>query len=361
MGFKEDIEEIASFLPKEKQTFMFSATISKGVQQVAQKLLLPGHKFVDTVPENEVPTHMKIKQTYLVAAYSQQLILLHQIITSHMKEKAGGKIIVFFPTTKTVHLVSQIFSNFPGIDIIEMHSQLAQIKREKQAERFRRASSAIMFTTDVSARGVDYPGVTLVCQFGAPGSKDSYIHRVGRTGRAGNEGEAILILSDYDKSMLKQLDGIPIKEEFRFNSEPEPELKDKFKNIISRIDQDEAEGCYFAFLNYLSSCSILKLSNDSVIGAGREFAKGLLRLENIPKGSKKMQSKYGCNSNEKSYGSYSNEKSYGSYSNEKRNGSQSSSLYSKYKERSGKQYEQEDFRRPTGLGSSMRNNRFSKY
>lgn len=131
MGFKEDIEHIATYLPKKKQTFLFSATISRDVKSIAETLLLPGHKFIDTVPVDEEPTHMKVKQSFLISSHSKQLTLLHQIIRNHMAEQNGGKIIVFFPTTKLVNLMTEIFSKLPGIDIIEMHSQLSQMMREK--------------------------------------------------------------------------------------------------------------------------------------------------------------------------------------------------------------------------------------
>jgi ATP-dependent RNA helicase MSS116 len=282
MGFKEDIEMIASFLPNKKQSFLFSATISNDVKAIAQKLLLPGHKYIDTVPENEEPTHLKIKQSFMISPHSKQLFLLYQIIRKHMEEQKGGKIIVFFPTTKVVALMTEIFSKFPGLDIIDMHSQLTQYTREKKSDRFRRSTSAIMFTSDVSARGVDYPGVSLVVQMGAPSNRDSYIHRVGRTGRAGKEGEGILILSSFEEKFMDQISDIPIKQDYRFEAPLPIEIQEEFRNILSSFSNGHRIAAYMAMANYYYHGCNLKLSGETVLALSRDFARGILGLAELP-------------------------------------------------------------------------------
>lgn len=253
MGFREEIEEIGGYLPEKRQTFMFSATISRAIASVANSVLAPGYKAVDTVPKNDVPTHLKTQQSQIVVPYSQQPALMYSIIKKHQEEHPAAKIIVFFPTTKVVGYLARVFGELPGMDVLELHSKLTQMQRQRISERFRRAYSSILFTSDVSARGVDYPGVTLVLQVGVPSSKDQYIHRIGRTGRAGKSGEGILILSPYERAFLQQMSDLPLKEEFRFDSEAlskDEELQTQIQTAYRRAPKYIGEECYLSFLGY---------------------------------------------------------------------------------------------------------------
>lgn len=102
--------------------------------------------------------------------------------------------VVFFPTAAMVVYFAEIFQRMSGAqdqvlggEIMQIHSRLSQDQRTRVSARFRGARNAILFTTDVSARGVDYPGVSLVVQVGAPKCREDYIHRIGRTGRGKGE------------------------------------------------------------------------------------------------------------------------------------------------------------------------------
>ncbi|KAI9017577.1 P-loop containing nucleoside triphosphate hydrolase protein, partial [Gaertneriomyces semiglobifer] len=205
MGFREALADIADHLPAERQTFMFSATLSKAIMDIAKRTLRPDYAFINAVPKNDTPTHLKVRQTYAVLPFSQQLPVLYECIRQHREANPQAKIMVFFPTTKIVGYLAGVFNDIQGMDVMEIHSRLTQQQRTRIAEKFRRARSGILFTSDVSARGVDYPGVTLVIQVGMPSSKDQYIHRVGRTGRAGASGEGFMMLSPYEKTFLKEL------------------------------------------------------------------------------------------------------------------------------------------------------------
>lgn len=257
LGFRQDIEDIESYLPKTKQTFMFSATVSPEIKSIAQEVLKPGYNSVDTVPKNEVPTHFKTQQSFVMASYSQQLQLLYKIITQHQDENPAAKIIVFFSTTKIVSYLASVFSELPGMDVMQIHSLLTQAQRQRTSDRFRRAYSSVLFTSDVSARGVDYPGVTLVIQMGCPSSKEQYIHRIGRTGRAGKTGEGIIILSPYEKRFLVEAGDLPIKEDFRYDPKEiakDEEMKNQLDVGMNRAPRHLAEECYTSFLGY---CKII--------------------------------------------------------------------------------------------------------
>ncbi|KAI8847688.1 P-loop containing nucleoside triphosphate hydrolase protein [Chytridium lagenaria] len=254
LGFREDMETISSHLPTNRQTFMFSATLSPNIKKIADRVLKEKRISLDTVPKDDVPTHLNVKQTYITAPYSQQVASIYKVISDHREKVPNSKIIVFFPTTRSVTNMSNLFNVISGMDIISIHSKLEQRQRSRISDRFRASRSAVLFTTDVSARGVDYPGVTLVLQVGVPTSTEQYIHRVGRTGRAGKSGEGILILSPYEKKFLQSLTGeVPIKQSFEY--EPNLIARDEnIQKIISQAfisyDNTDAKDSFYAHLGY---------------------------------------------------------------------------------------------------------------
>lgn len=226
MGFKDELENIFRFLPDKdsRQTFLFSATVSPAIRQIARSSLKKEHLFIDTVPENESNVHMHIPQyaTVLPDPSHQIAHILRLLAQDMLLNPQGGKAIVFLPTTKSTELFSLIVDSMTKhlpwgarkINVFEISSRKSQIQRERAADRFRRAKGGyqILVSSDVSARGVDYPGVTRVIQVGIPGSRDLYIHRVGRTGRAGKQGRGDLVLLPWEIGyMTWQLQDLPLK------------------------------------------------------------------------------------------------------------------------------------------------------
>ncbi|KAJ3158655.1 hypothetical protein HDU86_002619 [Geranomyces michiganensis] len=322
MGFKDAIDAIVAKLPAQRQTFMFSATLSPQIQAIARKTLQPDYNAVDTVPVNETPTHLKVKQSYCIVPYSQQLIMLHEMIRAHKKANPAGKIIVFFPTTKVVAYLAGVFNDIPGMDVLEIHSKLSQVQRERVAQRYRRAHGGILFTSDVSARGVDYPGVTLVIQVGVPSSREQYIHRVGRTGRADKNGEGMIMLSPYEERFIEVLGtGIPIKRDHNYGPDAPVITKGKTAELIQaaikHAPEDMARECYAAFLGFHKQHgSMLRLSKDSLLRSASEFAQGILGLEKPPQLSETLLNNLGLGSRSGGgggYGSRNGGGGYGSY------------------------------------------------
>ncbi|KAK9768515.1 hypothetical protein K7432_000793 [Basidiobolus ranarum] len=254
MGFRDTITDILERFPKERQTFMFSATVSPQIRKIVQLALRPDHIFLDTVDPNDVSTNLKVKQSYVVAPLTSQLHYLRSILEKHRETQAhGGKIIVFCPTTRTTALFASAFEAM-GYPIFELHSRLDQSKRIKIAQRFKKASEGILFTSDVSARGVDYPGVSLVVQAGTPSSREQYIHRVGRTGRAGKEGEGVLLIAPYETNFLKGVSDLPIEKSSAFTALAEAPETDKTVNkALKIVDPVLIEDSYRAHLGYLTS------------------------------------------------------------------------------------------------------------
>ena len=218
-GFLPEITNIQRQLPSrrdiDRQTLLFSATVPDEVMQIVHETMKPDFKFVRTVQKGEQQTHEKIPQKQVsVRGFANFLPALLELCKRGLASQDSAmpfKAIVYFGATAEVILAAQTFRNLkaPGSSvfhnhplhparIIEIHARLDQASRTKAADNFRRAESAILFSSDVTARGMDFPNVTHVIQMGIPTSSDTYIHRIGRTGRGDKPGEGWLILADFE-------------------------------------------------------------------------------------------------------------------------------------------------------------------
>ncbi|CAE6449039.1 unnamed protein product [Rhizoctonia solani] len=226
MGFRDDLEDIISYLPKspERQTMLYSATVSRAIQQVARSTLDKNHEFISTVQEEESPVHAHIPQyhTVLPRAEDQLPHILRLLAHDQLSNPGKSKTVVFLPTTKMTQMYASLLRELArdtlpagrSTQIYEIHSKKEQDSRSRTSDRFRKDTSgaSVLVTSDVSARGVDYPGVTRVIQVGIPSSPDQYIHRVGRTGRAGTEGRGDLVLLPWEVGFVTwQLTHVPMK------------------------------------------------------------------------------------------------------------------------------------------------------
>jgi len=244
-GFWPEIQEIMRLLPtpaeKDRQTLMFSATVPKEVISVVRGTLKPGFQFVKCVRDDEEPTHTRVPQMLVTTkGMENNLPALTELCTRAIEKHNSDpqnvrpfKAIVYFGSTAEVTLAASSLHKLqaPESDsdtdafgrrehpfgrrtrILEIHSKLTQGARTKAAEDFRRAESGILLSSDVTARGMDFPNVTHVIQMGLPSSVEQYIHRIGRTARAGKEGEGWLILNQLEDQEARHRFGgkIPLK------------------------------------------------------------------------------------------------------------------------------------------------------
>ena len=238
-GFSQDIEDIMKVLPPreevDRQTLLFSATVPREVMRLVRSTLKKDFQFVQTVNPNEAPTHEKIPQKVVPCNNFENLApALVELCTKEIQKAEESnqarpfKAIVYLSSTANVHLYARILQNLrtPGVDandyrakhpldpahILEMHGKLTQQQRTRISENFRKLPSAILVSSDVTARGMDFPGVTHVIQIGLPPNRDQYIHRVGRTGRGDKTGEGYIFITDLEMQEGRQmLRGLPIK------------------------------------------------------------------------------------------------------------------------------------------------------
>lgn len=208
MGFSPDIFKIMGYLPKDnRQSILCSATLTPRVKDIAVKMLNSNYVFVSTLVKGEESTHQKVPQFFMVAPFVDQLVATISLLMA--EAHPTFKAIVFLPTAQLANLYHAVYKPVAK-NVLVQHARQSQSKRQNVSDTFKACQTGIMFATDVVARGMDYPGVTHVFQIGLPDSRETYIHRIGRTGRAEANGKGFLILAPEETGFTNQLKGIPL-------------------------------------------------------------------------------------------------------------------------------------------------------
>jgi len=196
MGFSHDVESILHQCPKERQTMMFSATISADVEYLARKysnnpIKISAESYVDA---------SKLKQIYYDIPPGQKFSLLVHLL----KQESQELVMVFCNTRRNVDFV---FDNLirEGIPAEAIHGGLTQNVRTKVLEEFKRKNKKVLVCTDVAGRGLDIKGVSHIYNYNLPLVSTDYIHRIGRTARAGEEGKVVNLLSNEDYFIFSKI------------------------------------------------------------------------------------------------------------------------------------------------------------
>tara|TARA_Y100000310_G_scaffold121029_1_gene119794 strand:- start:1664 stop:3163 length:1500 start_codon:yes stop_codon:yes gene_type:complete len=189
MGFYKDVEKILRTCPDKRQTMMFSATISSDIDHLAKK-------YTKDPVEISVESYVdpsKLTQIY----YDTPNHLKFSLLVHLLKKEKSDLIMVFCSTRRNVDFVADNLKR-NGIHAMAIHGGLAQNKRTKVIDDFHGKGADVLVCTDVAARGLDIKGVSHIYNYDLPSKSEDYIHRIGRTARAGKEGKAIIILSSRD-------------------------------------------------------------------------------------------------------------------------------------------------------------------
>ncbi|WP_440930626.1 DEAD/DEAH box helicase [Candidatus Pelagibacter sp.] len=212
MGFTPQIELILRHIPKSHQTLLFSATLPDDILKISEKYL----KNPERVSVGSVSTPIeKIKQeTFQITPDKKYHELINQLV------ERSGSILVF---VKTKHGADKIVKRlkYDGHSADAIHGNLRQSKRDRVIKGFRSGKSRILVATDVAARGLDIPLIQHVINYDLPQVPEDYIHRIGRTGRAGKEGSAMTFLTNHDYSMWRSIQKL---------IDPDFKLKEQVKN-----------------------------------------------------------------------------------------------------------------------------------
>lgn len=198
MGFIEDIETILKEVPAERQTLLFSATMPKPVQKLAESFM-KNPEFI-SVKSKEI-TLPNIKQHYIEVQDKQKFDVLCRLLDIQSPDLA----IVFCRTKRRVDEIFEAL-NKRGYSAEAIHGDLTQTKRDSVLRRFKEGITEILVATDVAARGIDVSGVTHVYNFDIPQDPEGYVHRIGRTGRAGKSGLATTFVTPRELSHLHSIE-----------------------------------------------------------------------------------------------------------------------------------------------------------
>ncbi|GJQ69228.1 hypothetical protein Trydic_g6377 [Trypoxylus dichotomus] len=201
MGFEPTMNAIIANLPPIRQTLLFSATQTKSVKDLA-RLSLKDPSYVSVHEHEKHSTPPGLEQSYIICNLEDKVSIIYSFIKNHLKKKS----IIFFSSCKQVKYMYEIFCKLrPGTSLIALYGTLHQLRRMEIYETFCRKQAAVLFATDLAARGLDFPAVDWVVQADCPEDSATYIHRVGRTARYNKGGESLLLLLPSEKAMVNQL------------------------------------------------------------------------------------------------------------------------------------------------------------
>ncbi|KAK1409047.1 hypothetical protein QVD17_41319 [Tagetes erecta] len=277
LGFRKDMEKIVDCLPRKRQSLFFSATLPKEVRRVSQLVLKREHDYINTVglgPE----THDKVNQSYLIAPHEQHFQIVHHLLKDHTFQVPNYKVIVFCTTAMMTSLMFSLLREMK-MNVREIHSRKPQLYRTRVSEEFKEEKQLILITSDVSARGMNYPDVTLVIQVGVPVDREQYINRLGRTGREGKGGEGMLLLAPWEEYFLEEIKDLPLHKSSSPHLDPDTQIK--IEKSMEKVDPSVKEAAYHAWLGYYNSIREIGRDKTTLVELAKSFS-DTIGLEKVP-------------------------------------------------------------------------------
>ena len=199
MGFSEDVLAIAGNLPTDRQTVCFTATLSRNVREFASRVLR-NPETIEAVPQE--CRHEAIEQHVV---YVDDVAHKRRLLSHWLADHATGQSIIFTATKRDAELLAQALES-EGHATVALHGDLQQRQRTRMLTRLRRGEARVLVATDVASRGIDVPSITHVFNYDLPRFAEDYVHRIGRTGRAGANGVAVSFVGHADMGVLKRIE-----------------------------------------------------------------------------------------------------------------------------------------------------------
>jgi superfamily II DNA/RNA helicase len=197
MGFHDDLMKIISFLPKQRQNLLFSATMPMKMREMARKILVNPVEINIAISK---PPEKIVQEAFIV--YEPQKIPLVKYI---LRLKDFQSVIVFCSKKQNVKQLTQELKR-AKLSVEEIHSDLDQTKREQVLLDFRNKKLKVLVATDILSRGIDIEDIDLVINFDVPNDGEDYVHRIGRTARASNEGTAYTFVSEKEQQKFAAIE-----------------------------------------------------------------------------------------------------------------------------------------------------------
>ncbi|KAG0045847.1 ATP-dependent RNA helicase [Gryganskiella cystojenkinii] len=226
-GFEDEMKQIIKLLPKEnRQSMLFSATQTTKVTDLARMSLKAGPLYINVDEKKDTATADGLEQGYVICDSDKRFLLLFTFLKKNLKKK----VIVFFSSCNSVKYHAELL-NYIDIPVLDLHGRQKQQKRTTTFFEFINAETGILLCTDVAARGLDIPAVDWIIQFDPPDDPRDYIHRVGRTARAGTSGKSLLFLLPSELGFLRFLKHakVPLNE-YQFPTS-------KISNVQSQLEK----------------------------------------------------------------------------------------------------------------------------
>lgn len=197
-GFREDIETIIDETPKKRQVLLFSATMPDAAVRLARKYM-KSPAVIDTAPKVTAST---VEQRIYMTTEDHKFKLLLR----HLKEMNPYMALVFCNTREEAHQIADRLAEATDLVVDELHGDMSQGQRNQVIRNFEKARIQVLVASDIAARGLDVEGVTHVFNYGIPRNLEYYVHRIGRTGRAGTKGLSITYATPEDGLLLRRLE-----------------------------------------------------------------------------------------------------------------------------------------------------------
>ncbi|EOD29706.1 hypothetical protein EMIHUDRAFT_418435 [Emiliania huxleyi CCMP1516] len=312
IGFEEDMRAIIKLLPTQgRQTALFSATQTKNVADLARLAIQNKPVYVEALPPPDAYLRYFLEPglRFVVCESAKRFLLLFTFLKKNLKKK----VIVFFSSCNSVKYHAELF-NYIDLPVLDLHGDQKQNKRTATFFEFCSAESGILFSTDVAARGLDIPAVDWIVQYDPPDEPKAYIHRVGRTARAGGQGRALLFLLPQEMAFLKYLKqaNVPVSE-FEFPASKLANVEAQLQKLVAKnyYLHKSARDAYRSYIHSYNSHSfkdVFDVYALDLAGVAKSFGfenppKVTLMLKANPKEPQRRKGKAGRFSEDNPYGS----------------------------------------------------------
>lgn len=197
LGFSRDIKRLISYMPKEKQSLFFSATMPKAIQQFANSILV-NPKFIQAQTVSSTAENVSQQVMHIPQAQKSKLLL------DYVSHQQDDQMIVFTRTKRSADKLVK-YLTLGGVKAAALHGDKSQAVRERTLNGFKKNSIKLLVATDIASRGIDIHNLPLVINYDIPLHAEAYVHRIGRTGRAGKKGLAISFCDASEKGQLKDI------------------------------------------------------------------------------------------------------------------------------------------------------------
>ncbi|KAF7352489.1 hypothetical protein MVEN_01213800 [Mycena venus] len=285
-GFRKELDKILSYLPDKtkvrRQALLFSATVSEEIKVVAKGALASNYKFISTLREDEINTHEHVPQQSMIVPFSHQLAATYAFLQQdRILHNGASKAMIFLPTARLVGFYYEALSKLPKGSLPPFPARI------RAADAFKDSKEGVLISSDVTARGMDFPGVTLILQSGLPPNSEQYIHRLGRTARAGASGRGIVIL-DQDESFFlrdRTIAGLGITPVPQAATPGLYHLTDaqlaaaagEMATVLPLVSSETKAQAYRAFLGvYQTSIKPLRWTKEGLVAKANEFVRTAL-------------------------------------------------------------------------------------